>query len=291
MKYPLHLILLTALLCLTQPALGLVNGNAPDKDDTRFDAVAAFSKTNWLTDNPEDKVVHNWFGNAVLIAPDVVLFAKHLLPNGGNKPVGPNAMMVRFRRHADGSLGSKDAGPNSYHNVPIAKVIPATNTDLALGILAKPVEHIKPVAVRFDEEPITEQACILAAWGSESPWRGNAGPRKGLRFGENTATAKGRSIRILSYQTERRENAKGTQQAYIIDKNAVVNMHDSGGSIFILDKTGTPSLCGIISTYSGGTYLPAAQTEDFQLKAATQGAKALIAASKAAEAKQHEKKE
>ena len=271
-------LLALCLLLLSPHANALVNGEAPAADDKRFDAVAAFSQTSWLIDNKKDKHVHNWFGGAVLIAPDVVLFARHLLPANKKAPIQANQYMVRFRRHVDGSLGSRKAGPNSYHQVPIARVIPAPRSDLALGILAKPVEHIAPVKVHLDNTPLENQTCYLAGWGSESRWRGVSGPRKGLRIGQNKLSTNRSSARILSYKTETRENKAGKQAPYVIDENAVPNMHDSGGSIFITDRDGGLALCGIIATFSGGNYLPAADSDAFPLKAATQGARALIKA-------------
>lgn len=283
----IRLVACCAVITITASAHGLVNGQAPDHDDTRFDAVAAFSNTNWLIENPQDHHVHNWFGGAVLIAPDVVLFAKHLIPRKSQSNVRPNSYMVRFRRHTDGSLGSKKNGPQSYHQVPIAKVIPSDRTDLALGILAKPVTHIQPVRIHFDAEPLEAQTAYLAGWGSESKWRGRAAPRNGLRIGKNKIATNNASVRILSYQSERRELNNGKQGTYVVDENAVPNMHDSGGSIFKLDAQGEPILCGIISSYTSGSYLPAANTDNFPIKAATQGGKALIDALTQARKKQN----
>lgn len=285
MKHP---ALIIALLLLAHSTSALVNGQAPEKDDTRFDAVAAFSQTNWLTKTKNGKHTHNWFGGAVLVAPDVVLFARHLLPARNRSNIAANTFMVRFRRHVDGSLGSIEAGPDSYHQVPIAKIIPAENSDLAFGILAKPVEHIQPVKVHLDNEPIKEQLCVLAGWGSESPWRGLNRPRKGLRVGQNKVATNGNSVRILSYKTELRENKQGKRAAYVIDENAVPNMHDSGGSIFLIDEDDKVTLIGLISTYTSGPYLAAANTDSFPIKAATQGGRALTAAIKANSQKQRE---
>jgi hypothetical protein len=276
---------LIALLLISNSASSLVNGVAPDKDDTRFDAVAAFSNTNWLIDNEEDTKAHTWFGAAVLIAPDVVLFAKHLVPTKKRDRLKSNAYMVRFRRHADGSLGSKRGGPNSYHQVPIAKIIFAKHADLAFGILAKPVKHIDPVKLYLENEPLEKTKCHLAGWGSESPWRGVVKPRTGLRVGTNTLSTQGMSFRLLSYKTETRENEEGKRASYVIDENAVPNMYDSGGSVFIEDKDGNLLLCGIIATYTAGNYLPAANAEHFPLEAAAKGARALVDARKEDQAK------
>lgn len=260
-------------------AHALVNGEAPAEDDKRFDAVAAFSRTNWLIEDDKDKHAHNWFGAGVLVAPDVVLIAKHLLPKSvqQGKTQASNQFIVRFRRNVDGGLGSRDAGPDSYHQVPIHTWILSPTADLALGILSKPVEHIEPVKLLLDDELMfSERRCALAGWGSQSPWRGKAGPRLGLKVGENTATRAGGFLRVDSYKVEPREGEDGKRGAYIIDEHAVPNMHDSGGSMFLFDEAGNPILAGIISTYTGGTFLPAASTDEFPLNAATQGGRDLL---------------
>lgn len=264
---------------LAVPALAVVNGEAPAEDDKRFDAVGAFSKTQWLTDTPRNNNAHNWYGAAVLVAPDVVLTARHLLPpnirNGQSQ--GEGQLMIRFRRHTDGTLGSRDRGPDSYHQVPVMRWVQFDRGDLALGILAKPVEHIEPAALLLDDEELVEaRRCTLAGWGSTSHWQGNKQPRPGLRVGDNTATRMRMVIRIDSYQTETREAENGQRRRYVIDDNAVPNMHDSGGSIFLYDEDGKPILAGIISSYTAGTYLPAAAEAGFPLKAATEGARALV---------------
>jgi hypothetical protein len=275
----LFILSLSVVLLCAGRTHALVNGESPAEDDKRFDAVAAFSRTSWLLENDKEKHAHNWFGAGVLIAPDVVLVAKHLLPKDvlQDPTKATNRFMVRFRRNVDGGLGSKKAGPDSYHQVTIHSWILSPGADLALGILSKPVEHIEPVKMLLDGElTFSQRRCVLAGWGSESPWRGKSGPRLGLKVGENTATRTGGFMRVDSYKTEQRENKDGKSGAYIIDENAVPNMHDSGGSMFLFDDAGKPILAGIISTYSGGTFLPAASTDDFPLKAAAQGGRELL---------------
>jgi len=277
---PRLLPLLLVALLLAAPAQAIVNGEAPAEDDTRFDAVAAFSLTAWLIENPGDTHVHNWFGNGVLIAPDVVLIARHLLPNNGKGGQRPGTNAVRFRRHTDGSLGSVANGVESFHQVRIREWVIAEQFDLALGILEEPVTHIQPVKLLLDSQPVHNRRAMLAGWGSESRWQGNGGPRPGLRIGENTVSSRGSFIALDSARTELRENEKGERKAYFIDERTVINMHDSGGSIFVFDEEDKPVLTGIIATYSGGTWLPAAAEAGFPLEAATQGGAALLRAIK-----------
>lgn len=284
------LLTLFALL-ITAPAMSLVNGEEPAKEDKAYDAVCAFSRTNWLTEARPAKTTHNWYGAAVLIAPDVVLTARHLLNNSGREQIREGEYMVRFRRHADGTLGSRKEGHNSYHQVRVMKWIPAKGSDLALGILEKPVEHIDPVPMLLADEVIVERRAMLAGWGSESKWRGQKNPRTALKVGENKVSSANTFLRILSYEVETRENKQGQRGSYIIDENAVPNMHDSGGSIFVFGEDDKPHLAGIIATYNGGSWLPAAAKAGYPLEAASQGAKALLEAVKKQEAEEQKKKE
>lgn len=258
------------------PAAAIVNGKAPAADDTRFDAVASHRWSNKILKS--DPAAHGWSGSAVLIAPDVVLTAKHVLiaPQLLGAVSGKGEYTVRFRRHQNGTLGSKEAGPDSYHHVRVKRWISAKHTDLALGILEEPVKHIKPVTVRLDSSALESRPCILAGWGSTSRFRGASGPRLGLRIGENTVKTDGAKLRYRTSRTEKRDNGHGHQQRYFIEDHAVVNMHDSGGSVFVLDDQDKPVLAGIIATYSSGVCLAKSQTKAFPIKAATKGASALL---------------
>lgn len=257
------------------PAAAIVNGAAPAEDDTRFDAVASHRWTNQVF--KDDEAGTGWSGCAVLIAPDVVLTAKHVLlaPRAIEAFSKPGQYTVRFRRHLDGTLGSEEAGKDSYHHVRVKEWIDVEGADLAMGILEKPVRHIRPVRVLLDEKGFKDRTCILAGWGSTSRFRGSNGPRPGLRIGKNAAATDGRKLRFKTSKTEERENDFGVMQRYFVEDHAVVNMHDSGGSLFVLDEEGEPMLAGVILTYRTAAWLSAMQSDDFPLKAALQGASAL----------------
>jgi hypothetical protein len=270
---------LIPLLCvclLALPAPALVNAQPPDEDDTRFDAVAAWGHTARLYPGRGHDAEHQWYGAAVLIAPDVVLTAKHLLPHGEDRLPRPGTMTVRFRRHADGTLGSKDNGADSYHQVAVERFVLCPDSDLMLCILREPVEHIRPVELDLSDEASDEAGVVFAAWGSTSNWQGNGGPRHELRVGTNTARIGRGMVSLLAYETEARRKRNGDQGRYITDEHTVPNMFDSGGSIFREDDEGRVRLIGIIATYGGGTWLARyAEDERFPLVAATRGADAL----------------
>lgn len=265
------------LCCVALPGRALVNGEAPAADDTRFDAVGAWGHTARLNPGRGHDAEHQWYGAAVLIAPDVVLTAKHLLPNGVDNLPRRGTMTVRFRRHTDGSIGSEEGGARSYHQAVIERFVLCPDSDLMLCILREPVEHIEPVQVDLSGDTHRETPVVLAGWGSTSVWRGNPGPRIELRVGENACRVGNGRATVLHYETEPREKPNGTMSAVITEERAVPNLYDSGGSIFIEDDEGNIRLVGIITTYSGGPWVgPYADNERFPLGAAVQGSDALL---------------
>lgn len=274
----MRMILLVLFCAVALPGRAIVNGTAPAEDDTRFDAVGGWGETRKLNHGHGHRATDQWYGAAVLIAPDVVLTAKHLLPRRIEGLPDPGVMTVRFRRREDGSLGSKREGPASYHQVTIERFIPCPNADLMLCVLSEPVEHIEPVRVDLTGEGFERRRIVLAGWGSESHWQGVGGPRRGLTVGEHTASVRGQSVALASFETEPRENPEGERAAYIIDPNAVPNLYDSGGSMFI-EEDGDLFLVGIIATYSAGTWVGQyVDDEAFPVRAACQGADALLEA-------------
>jgi hypothetical protein len=280
--FPISLALWVA---LALPAAALVNGVAPDESDTRFDAIAAFSHSRWLGLEPEHSNAkdHNWYGNATLIAPDVVILAKHLIKGNDEPPAGEYA--VRFRRNPAGELATKQDPPGKYHNVKIKRFVTAPDADLALGILEEPVEHIEAIALGLDDQALDRAKVLIAGWGSENKFRGVGGPRKQLLLGGTIALrpAGAPVIRFPAGETETRdwredkETGQMQQKPYVTSEYPVVNLYDSGGPILGMDEEGNVELIGIISTYGGGMALPpAADPDAFPLQqTAEKGAAAL----------------
>ncbi|MEO0475657.1 MAG: trypsin-like serine protease, partial [Planctomycetota bacterium] len=221
-----------------------------------------------------------WSGCAVLIAPDVVVTAKHVLiaPRALEALSKPGRFTVRFRRHANGTLGSEAGGADSYHHVRVERWVDVADADLAIGLLVEPVEHIKPARVLIDVDPFQQRACVIAGWGSTSRFKGANGPRPGLRIGNNKATTDGKLLRFRTSRTEQRADRHGFMMPYFIEDHAVVNMQDSGGALFVLDKQDRPVLAGILATYRTAVSLVANNSERFPLEAAIQGGAVLKAA-------------
>jgi hypothetical protein len=136
----------------------MVNGYQPAPDDTRFDAVGAFGFTIWLNGVSQQD---NWWGGATLIAPDLVVTARHnLSSNPAQWTDGTYA--VRFRRQLDGTLQHKAAGNVFPFLAPVREwVVPPTG-DIALGILQTPVTHIRPIAVDLSVPAWVRRSCWLA---------------------------------------------------------------------------------------------------------------------------------
>ncbi|MFP4145790.1 MAG: hypothetical protein ACLFV3_11675 [Phycisphaeraceae bacterium] len=257
------------MLLTVAPAWALVNGEAPAGDERQFDAVGAFSRSKWILPGGEQE--HRWFGAATLVAPDRILTARHLLPDG-QAPDKPGQFAVRFRRRPDGGLGSKQAGAESYHHVRITRWKLAPRGDLAIGYLEDPVTHIRPMPVRLEPLELDGEPGQLAAWGSESRWMGEAAPRRGLRVGETRLQHErgGGMVRFVDWRARRKQ--KGTDDAgrpvfkpWISSDAAVPNMYDSGGAVLV-KRDGRWQLAGIVSTYTHGTWLaPFADRAGFPL--------------------------
>lgn len=281
----LSLFLCTAAaLAVVSPASAIVNGQPPEAEDKRFDAVGSFSHSRWLGLDPEHAKArdHNWYGNATLIAPDVVLLAKHLIKGNAEPPAGEYG--VRFRRNTQGTIGTKQDTPDTYHNVKIVRFVTAPGADLAMGILEKPVEHIEPMALGLADEALDRTPVIIAGWGSENKFRGVGGPRNQLLLGE-TIALRPAGMPLIRFPAgevevrdwrENKETGEMERKPYVTSDYPVVNLFDSGGALLREDEAGGIKLIGIIATYGGGVALAPADTDAFPLrKAVEDGAAAL----------------
>jgi MYXO-CTERM domain-containing protein len=234
MLHPKYCLLL--LLGCPSIALAINNGIPPDEEDLRFDAVGALSFGRWLGLDPDanNSWDHNWYCNATLISPTVAITANHCVDLGL-----PDFYAIRFRRHLDGSLGTKDAGVDSYHHVYVSEVV-QTDLDFSVLYLAEAVTHIEPIP------PLTYGVWGLgdstefwhAGWGKEGP-EYDEGPRNELLLCHNLFI--GTSERSVFFLGMAPFSGCG------------VNVHDSGSPVILEDAKGNLRVGGVVSSlFPGG---------------------------------------
>lgn len=160
----LQLLLVVCAVLWVRPAEAIVGGYEPPTVSTEFDAVCTMARQG----------SDNTFCSGTLVAPNLVLIARHCLTVCGACPCeastdpGGFPWKVRFRRMLDGTIGHYDV------NVKRA-ILDDSNcgSDTALLLLEEPVEHIAYIAVDFDFLPAVNTAVYAAGWGRDE--NGNFG--------------------------------------------------------------------------------------------------------------------
>ena len=154
----------------------MVGGYEPD--EMMFDAVAAFGRTSWLDGSQQE---HNHWCNGTLIAPNLVVSAKHcgpsnLSPDPAQQPAS-GTYTFRFRRNIDGSIGTKAQGWESFHQVKVDHfILSEAAGDIYVAVLQEPVTHIKPIPLAIADDFDRNINIHVAGWGKEGP-AFNAGTR------------------------------------------------------------------------------------------------------------------
>lgn len=155
-------------MCLigAQPAQAIQGGSDVPQADARFDAACGVIRTSFLTPGSCSDC-YSINGSGTLIAPDLVLTARHIF---GTMPPVPHS--VRFRVNESGSYGQRDTslpddGWSSFYHVAVVEWWFPTGTDLALGRLEHCVTHIEPIPVKFIDSPdlAVDTPLKIAGWG------------------------------------------------------------------------------------------------------------------------------
>lgn len=192
----------------------------------------------------------NWYGGAELIAPQLIVTAKHNL-NGATdaSQIAAGLYSVRFRRQPGGTVQylSSDPGTGRVYpfSVKVRKWVALPSPDIAIGILESPVPHIAPLGVEM-ARPSAGRAIVLAGWGSYSQTQGAGSPRDGLRDSGSTP-----------YKTIQSSSSSSVTWVQSFSKpmtSFAVNMHDSGGAVLGLSGTNLAYL-GCIVSFGGATGL------------------------------------
>jgi hypothetical protein len=233
------------LLLSVQAARAIHCGSEPAASDRRYDAVGGILTVQ----NP------NVFGSAVLIAPNMILTAAHVVHNkAGLEPGWPeypqSYYKVRFRRLPDGTLGNYDA--TVHHWISLAPSVTQDDLgDAVVGVLDQPIStnHIVPMRISHRRYPVSGTAgrdpCSvrIAGWGLDEN-----GQNGHLRTAA-TNTLVNQIGRVYDDQVFYPTfSAQGCPQPG-------PDLGDSGGAIAIEDCFGQPILIGVIRTPELGNSL------------------------------------
>lgn len=231
--------LLLAALFGGAPAAAVVDGQPAPYDDRRLDAVGLV-----LTVQPWAPCGGWISGSGTLIAPNVVLLAKHSVQRSDyTLPAdGARSHRIRFRRAPDGAAENHFSGNISDCATPSQEIYisrfvgcPFVGVDIVLGILESEPVGITPIGVNLDFAFPAGHAVRLAGWGysgrciqTGEAWtlRTDTGVLPTQRFTSpyyieyNQVTFSGSCMNLPA--------APAAQPDWIIG-----NMHDSGAPILI----------------------------------------------------------
>lgn len=279
-------------------AIPVPSGQEPDPADARFDAVCAVGRKNKLT----GPGANDWFnangeftafgnggnaGSGVLVAPSVVLTAKHVLDGrvGGQTlddficaPCetcpGSNRWVVRFRRNPDGTVGTMNEdpvppstvrGPESFFHVDVVGGLEIDTTDdgftdAALLFLKEPVAHIEPLPVAgVDFRPFRS-----LNFGLSDPW-GAFGPLSVRRpihlagWGSREESQGAQGAGQLRYRANLDLALRTRDYAVHASDFAPAALHDSGSPFLVSDGAGRLVVTGVarsVGPRPGGWIVP-----------------------------------
>ena len=238
----------TVLAGLCAPAGAVVNGLEPPLNDRRFDAVGLFFTVG--TPAQDSGCAGLISGSCVLIAPDMVLIARHSLNVGSTEPL-PNPTLTRFRarfrRAADGSAENRmQVYGNTCHGVYQERLInrlvdaPSAGTDMAIGYLDRPVEMIRPIGMEVSNPPNRVMNIVLAGWGYTGTCFGT-GEHWQLRYARGKTPDNTSINDWLVFSSCSVGTTAPCLSCFGIGPFATANLHDSGGAVMIEIPSTDPS--------------------------------------------------
>lgn len=226
----------------------VVNGQEPPLSDRRYDGVGLFFTVGTAAQDTGCAGLVS--GSCILIAPDLVLVARHCLNVGATDAI-PNASVnrfrVRFRRSVDGQAENRmQVNGNSCHGVYQERLVtrlvdaPIAGSDMALAYLDSPVEMIRPIGMEISNPPIRVLNVVLAGWGYAGSCFAT-GEHWGLRYAKGRTPDNTALSDWLVFSSCSVGSVAPCMTCFGSGPYATANLHDSGGAVFIEIPSTDPS--------------------------------------------------
>lgn len=241
------------------PAMGVVGGTPAPAADRRFDGVGLFMRVP-----PGSSCGGLISGSCTLIAPDLVLVARHSLDIGSADPLPTAAQRtyrVRFRRAVGGLSENRLLVGGSpchgmYQEIDVVQLTDAPNRtcDQVIARLQRAPSGIRPIGMELANPPLTQMPAILAGWGYDGNCFG-AGVPWTLRTKRGTIPTNWSGNDYLLFSN----CSIGMVEPCLVCTSAlaplIANLHDSGAPVLIEVPSTDPAsttpelrLVGTVST-------------------------------------------
>lgn len=249
-------------LAAVSTASAVTNGTEVPCNDRRFDAVGLFITAGY-DPGPCAGAIS---GSCVLIAPDMVIAARHSLdisPADAAWDPAIRQYRVRFRRATNGAaenhlLVNGDICHGAYQELKVVEFMdaPNHNSDQVMARLERPVAGIRPIGVELNNPPRGWTNIILAGWGYAGACYAT-GEHWTLRYAKGALPTQNAVNDYLVFSP----CVSGTSPPCMMCPGGgpwvQANLHDSGAGVFIevpsvdpLDPQPRLRLIGTVSSQS-----------------------------------------